>query len=288
MSYVLMTDSSADLPWNYFKEHGFQCVPFEVNIGSEVHPDDGTIEPKVFFDRLAQGEMASTSQVPQSRFKEYFEPHLKEGRDIFYVGLTIGLSGTYHSACIARDELLAVYPERRIELPEIACVSLGLGLMVDALRKLRDSGASLDELVAFAEKNRLRVNHRFTVDDLMFLHRGGRVSRTSAVVGSLLGIKPMLHVSPEGKLLNHGKVRGRKQSLMMLATDTAALAEPGVRHTVTISHGDCEEEAQFVIEELKKLMDIEEVIMHQLGCTIGAHTGRGTMAVFAFGKERTE
>lgn len=288
MSYVLMSDSSADLPWSYYREHNVPLIPFDVHIGNEIWTDDGSMDAKTFFARLSQGEIASTSQVTHGRFLEYFEPYLKDGTDIFYVGLTLGLSQTYHSACMARDELLKIYPDRRIELPEASCVSLGLGLLVDALRKLRDDGASLDALVDFTEKNKMRVNHRFTVDDLMFLHRGGRVSRTSAVVGSLLGIKPMLHVSPEGKLLNHGKVRGRKQSLLTLASDTAALAEPGVRHTVAVSHGDCEQEALFVIEELRKLMDVGEVILHTLGGTIGAHTGQGTLAVFAFGKERTE
>ena len=288
MSYVLITDSPSDLPWSYYQEHNVPFIPFLVNFGEESYFDDGTTGAKAFFARLAAGEVATTSQITQSRFAECFEPYLKEGKDILYVGLTQGLSGTYESACLARDELLQTYPDRRIELPEAACVSLGLGLLVDALRKRRDEGASLDDLVEFTTKNAPRVNHRFTVDDLMFLHRGGRVSRTSAIVGSLLGIKPMLHVSPEGKLLNHGKVRGRKQSLLLVAAESVALAEPDVAHTVMISHGDCEEDALFVLEEMKKSMNIEREIIHPLGCTIGAHTGGGTIAIFAFGKERTE
>ena len=288
MSYVLFTDSSADLPWSYYREHNVPCVPFSVNIGTETLPDDGSLSAKDFFRRLGEGELATTSQIPPARFTEFFEPALKEGKDIFYVGLTVALSATYESACMARAELLEKYPDRRIEAPEAACVSLGLGLLVDALRKLRDGGASLDDLVDFTAKNALRVNHRFTVDDLMFLHRGGRVSKTSAIVGSLLGIKPMLHVSPEGKLLNHGKVRGRKQSLTTMAAEAAALSDPDLVHTVTVSHGDCEDEARFIVEEMKKTMNIEQVIIHPLGCCIGAHTGPGTLAVFAFGKERTE
>ena len=288
MNYVLFTDSTTDLPWDYYREHNVPFLPLTVSIGEENFPDDGKINAKDFFRRLSEGEVATTSQVTQGAFIEAFEPYLKEGKDIFYVGLTSGLSATYESACMARKELSGAYPDRRIELPEASCVSLGLGLLVDALRKLRDDGADLDGLVEFTKENALRVNHRFTVDDLMFLHRGGRVSRTSAIVGSLLGIKPMLHVSPEGKLLNHGKVRGRKQSLIAMAADAVALAEPGVAHTVTISHGDCLDEAQFVLDEMKKTMDIERSIIHPLGCTIGAHTGGGTVAVFAFGKERTE
>lgn len=288
VSYVLITDSAADLPWSYYREHNVPFIPFVVHLGEQSYPDDGTVGAEEFFRRLSDGEVAMTSQITQSRFVEFFEPYLKDGKDIFYVGLTLGLSATYESACMAREELLRAYPDRRIEVPEAACVSLGLGLFVDALRKERDSGADLDGLVAFAEKNALRVNHRFTVDDLMFLHRGGRVSRTSAIVGSVLGIKPMLHVSPEGKLLNHGKIRGRRQSLVATAAEAAALAEPGAAHTIAISHGDCEEDARFVIEEMRKSMNIEHVILHPLGCTIGAHTGSGTLAVFVFGKVRTE
>jgi DegV family protein with EDD domain len=288
MDYVLITDSSADLPWSYYQEHNIPFLPFYVNFGEQSLTDDGSLDSGQFFARLAAGEVATTSQVTPPRFLQMFESFLKEGKDIFYVGLALGLSTTYESACAAREELLATYPDRRIELPEASCVSLGLGLLVDALRKLRDGGASLDELVSFTEKNALRVNHRFTVDDLMYLHRGGRVSRTSAIIGSLLGIKPMLHVSPEGKLLAHGKIRGRKQSLITMAADAAALAEPGVTHTVTVSHGDCEDDARFTLEEMKKRMDIGEAIIHSLGCTVGAHSGCGTVAVFVFGKERTE
>ncbi|MDR1735669.1 MAG: DegV family protein [Oscillospiraceae bacterium] len=288
MSYALITDSSADLPWSYYREHDVPFIPLLVNFGENTYPDDGRVSSEEFFGRLSAGEVANTTQITQDRFFEFFEPFLQQGRDILYVGLTLGLSATYDSACLARARLLEKYPERRIELPESTCVSLGLGFLVDRLRRLRDGGADIDALVEYTQRVKLKVHHRFTVDDLMFLHRGGRVSRTSAVVGSLLGIKPMLHVSPEGKLLNHGKVRGRRASLLTLAADCIAMADRDELGTVAISHGNCKQDAEFVIEEIRKQLKIDEVILHDLGCTIGAHAGNGTVALFFFGKERTE
>ena len=286
--YKLLTDSAADLPWSYYAEHDVPFLPLFVTMDGENYPDDGTVSAKSFFDKLSAGSIATTSQITLGRFLAFFEPFLKEGYDILYTGLCAGLSNTFQSACMARDELQPLYPDRKIMVLDSTCASLGLGLLVDLLRELRDSGASLDDLVAYAEQHKLNINQRFTVEDLMFLHRGGRVSRTSAVVGSLLGIKPMLHVSPAGKLLNHGKTRGRKQSLLQLVADAVAITTSKELATVMISHGDCEEDAQFVMDEMKKIFKINKTLIHPLGATIGAHAGKGCVALFFEGKLRTE
>jgi len=288
MSYILVTDSSADLPWNYYKEHDIPFLPLTVTMGEDNFPDDGSMDSAAFFRRLRGGEAASTSMVSMTAFRECFEPFLQEGRDILYLGLSSALSGTYDNACRAAGELLERYPGREIYICNTFCASLGLGLMVHEAAARRDAGMGFAELCAWCEETKLKINHLFTVDDLMFLHRGGRVSRASAVVGSMLGIKPMLHVSPDGNLINHGKARGRGKALIELAE--------GVYHpdggdgfdTVAVSHGDCEAEARFVLDRVKDRFAVRHEIVNNLGVTIGAHAGPGTVALFFIGKERKE
>lgn len=286
MNYVLLTDSSADLPWNYYNDHNLPYIPLTVTLGNDSFADNGTVESHVFFERLRDGDVASTSQISMMVFIETFEPYLKEGTDLLYLGLSSGLSGSYNNACLARNELLETYPDRTIHICNTFNVSLGLGLMVHEARVRRDSGMSFTELCDWAEQTKLSFNHLFTVDDLMFLHRGGRVSRTSAVVGSLLGIKPMLHVSHEGKLINSSKVRGRRAALGALVSGMAASTALTEFDTVTISHGDCEDEARYVMEEVKKRYTVHTEIIHSLGATIGAHSGPGTVALFFMGNPR--
>ena len=288
MSYVLITDSSADLPWGYYKEHNLPFIPLTVTLGDSNFPDNGGMPPGEFFDRLRKGEVASTSMISMTSFTEVFEPYLKEGKDILYLGLSSGLSGSYDNACQARDELLESYPGREVYICNTFNVSLGLGLMVHEARVRRDEGLDFAGLRDWCEETKLNFIHLFTVDDLMFLHRGGRVSKASAVVGSLLGIKPMLHVSHEGRLINHGKVRGRRQSLTGLVDGMAAATDLKEFGMVTISHGDCESDAVFVMEENKKRFTVRNEIIHSLGTTIGAHSGPGTVALFFLGRERTE
>jgi len=288
MSYVLVTDSSSDLPWSYYKEHSLPFLSLTVTIGDESFPDDGTMDSKTFFGRLRAGEVASTSMITMTAFAEFAEPILKEGKDILYIGLSSGLSGSHDNACQARSEFKERYPDREIYICNTFAASLGLGLMVHEARIRRDQGMGFRELCQWCEKTKLSFNHLFTVDDLMFLHRGGRVSKTQAVLGSALGIKPMLHVSPEGKLVKHGKVRGRSKSLTGLVDEMAAAADRKEFDTVTISHGDCEDEARFVMDEVKKRFTVRNEIINSLGVTVGAHSGPGTVALFFTGKERTE
>jgi DegV family protein with EDD domain len=290
MSYILFTDSSADLPWGYYKENNLQFIPMHVSMGeSEIIVDDGeTMDSKTFYQKMRDGVVFKTSQYSEYQYTEAFEPYLKDGKDIIYLGLTAGLSGSHGSCCIARSQLLEKYPDRKIFAPQTSAVSLGLGLLVHEAVQRRDAGLSFDELCKWVEENMLTVHHRFTVDDLMFLFRGGRVSRGKAVMGTVLGMKPRLHVNLEGKLVNHGKVRGRQASLLGLVDEMEQYCDQKDLDTIAICHGDCEDDANFILAEVKKRYNIKNAIVNPLAAAIGTHVGPGVCALFFIGKKRTE
>ena len=289
MSYVLFTDSSADLPWSYYTEHDVRFIPMQVSMGDEgVYIDDGSMDPKTFYQKMRDGVVFTSSQYTEHQYLEAFEPFLKNGVDIVYLGLTAGLSGSHESACRARAALIEKYPERTVFIPQTSAVSLGLGLLIHETVKQRDAGLGLEDLCKWVLDNMLTVHHRFTVDDLMFLFRGGRVSRASAIVGTALGIKPRLHVDIEGRLINHGKIRGRKASLLGLVEEMKQNCDEKDLDTITICHGDCEEEANFVLEEVRKHYNVKHAIINPLAAAIGTHVGPGCMALFFIGRKRTE
>ena len=289
MSFVILTDSSADLPLEYYAEHDIHLIEMTVELEGKEFPDDGgrSMPYADFYAALRAGQVAKTSQINAYEFIQKFEPFLKEGKDLLYFGLTAGLSGSYQQSRLAAEELSAKYPGRRIYVVESSAVALGLGLLVHEVAKLRDAGAGIDELRDYIESNKLRFQHLFTVADLMFLHRGGRVSKTSAVVGSLLSIKPLLFVSDEGKLTPKDKVRGRRQSLERMVDWMGELLEDIELDGVFISHGDCLEDAEFVGHLVQERYKVRELMIGMLGCTIGAHSGPGTVALFFQGKPRT-
>ena len=288
MSYVVITDSSADLPWSYYERHNVPYLAMQVSMDDEIYVDNGSMDADTFYQKMSDGVLFKTSQFSEYQYLEAFEPHLAEGRDILYLGLTAGLSGSYEGALQARNQLLEKYPGRRITVPQTSAVSLGLGLMVHETVRRRDEGMSYDDLCAWVEADKLTFHHRFTVDDLMYLHRGGRVSKTSALLGTVLGIKPRLHVDPEGKLINHGKIRGRRASLLGLVDEMEQYTDRKEHAAIAICHGNCLEDANFVLDEVKKRFTVGEAIVHPLAAAIGTHVGPGCMALFFIGKKRTE
>jgi DegV family protein with EDD domain len=289
MSYILFTDSSADLPWGYYKENTVEFVSMNVTMGdAETYVDDGSMDSKTFYQKMRDGVVFKTSMFTEGQFIDAWEPFLQKGVDIFYLGLTAGLSGSHEGACRAREALMEKYPDRKIYAPQTSAVSLGLGLLVHEAVKQRDAGLDFDALRKWAENTMLTIHHRFTVDDLMFLFRGGRVSRAKAVMGTVLGMKPRMHASVEGKLVNHGKVRGRKASLIGLVEEMREYCDEKDLDTIAICHGDCEEDAQFVLEEVKKYYNVKNAIINPLAAAIGTHVGPGCMALFFIGKMRTE
>lgn len=287
-NFVILTDNTVDMPVEWLNEHevGYECLPCSMN--GVVYDKKNPIDTKLFYRQMREGAMPTTSQMNPAMAEAMFEPYLQEGKDILYLAFSSGLSGTCNSARMAAEELKEKYPERQIKIMDSLAASMGEGLLLYYAVKLRDKGKNLDEICDWLLENRLHLCHVFTVDDLNHLHRGGRVSKATAVLGTLANIKPMLHVDNEGKLISIGKVRGRKKSL---ATLVSMMEERIGRYsdkneTVFVSHGDCEADAEYVAGLVKEKFGIENIMIHPISATIGAHSGPGTVALFFLGEYR--
>lgn len=285
--YVIVTDSSADLPDSLVKELGVEVLPLSFTVqGKTYHnyPDDREMDPKVFYKMLRDGEMATTSAVNVAEYTAMLEPLLRAGKDVLVLAFSSGLSTTYQSSVIAVNELSEQYPDRKICTVDTLCASMGQGLMVWLAVQEQRKGKSLEEVRDWVEENKLHLCHWFTVDDLHFLKRGGRVSAATAVVGTMLAIKPVLHVDDEGHLISMGKARGRGASLTALV-DHMEQTVTDV-DTVFISHGDCLADAEKVAADVKKRFGTKDVVINNIGPVIGAHAGPGTVALFFLGTKR--
>ena len=287
--YVLFTDSNTDLPADLVQQLDLSVIPmlFEMDGKSYYnYPDNHEMDPKEFYAALRGGKVCTTSQVSPSRFDEIFSPVLESGRDILYLCFSSGLSGTYNTSRLAVEELREKFPDRKIRTVDTLAASMGQGLLVYLAAKKRQEGMGLDELGDWVEENRLKLCHWFTVDDLMFLKRGGRVSSAAAVMGTMLGIKPVLHVDDEGHLIPMEKVRGRRASLDALVKHMQATAIRPAEQTVFISHGDCQADCDYVAQQLREKLGVKHIVTSCIGPVIGAHSGPGTVALFFVGEKR--
>ncbi len=287
--FVILTDSCADLTAAMVEQLDVQVLPLSFNMDEKIvfnYPDNREMDPHEFYDSLRAGKTATTSAVNVAQFTEAMEPCLQAGKDVLVLAFSSGLSTTYNSAAIAADDLKEKYPERKIYVVDTLCASLGQGLLVYLAAKERAKGKSIEEVLDWAEANKMSVAHQFTVNDLFHLKRGGRVSAATAVVGSMLAIKPVLHVDDEGHLINIGKVRGRAASLKALVDAMEKAAIDPANQTVFISHGDCWDDANAVADMVKERFGVKEVIMNYVGPVIGAHAGPGVVALFYIGRER--
>lgn len=288
-NYVLFTESTCDLTPELVQEMDIQVLPMTFTLDGQSYrnyPDNREMSPKTFYDKLRSGSMSTTSQVAISDYEAAFTPFLEQGKDILYLAFSSGLSGTYQASKVAIEELLEKFPGRKIVSIDSLQASMGEGLFVYTVAELRKNGASLDEAAAFAAENVQRFCAWFTVNDLMFLKRGGRLSGAAAVAGTLLGIKPVLHVDPEGHLIAMKKVRGRRASLDALVKHFAASADKNYSDmTVFVSHGDCLEDCQYVVDKIKAY-GVKRVCTGDIGPVIGAHSGPGTVALFFLGGPR--
>lgn len=284
-SFTLVTDSTIDETASYFSQHDIKCVPLAFTIDNRTIEEDcgQTVSFHQFYDLLRQGKQSSTSQAKLDTFLTVFREALDAGQDILYIGFSSGLSGTFHAGCMARDELAPLYPDRKIFCVDSLAATGGEYLLVDKAREMRDSGCSAEVTATAIAQMRLHVIHLVTVDDLGHLHRGGRLSKTSAVVGSLLGIKPLIWVDNEGKLSVCGKVRGRQKAIQYLA-DRTIREMSDKKQTVRICHGDCLEDAQKLADLLKQ-NGVQSDIRY-IGTVIGSHTGPGVLTTFFFGGDR--
>ena len=287
--YVLLTDSSADLTAELYKELDVELLPLTFLLEGETYenlPDESSMKFSDVYAKLRDGANIQTSAINVETFKQAYRPFLEQGLDILYLGFSSGLSSTYSAGCIAADEMKEEFPERKILTVDTLCASLGQGMLVYHTAKKRLSGASIEEAAKFAEDTKLNLVHWFTVDDLFFLKRGGRVSAATALLGSALGIKPVLHVDNEGHLINVSKVRGRKNSIQALADKMGQTAIDPASQIPFIAHGDCIEDAEYLAGLLKEKYGVKDVIINYVGPVIGAHSGPGTLALFYLGTER--
>lgn len=287
--FIILTDSSADLSADMVQKLNVEVLPLGFVLDNQTYrnyPDNREMDPHIFYERLRKGEEATTTALNVAEYTEALEPLLRAGKDVLVLAFSSGLSTTYNSSRLAVEELSAKYPERKLYTVDTLCASLGQGLLVWYAARERDRGRSIEEVRDWIEEHRLNICHQFTVDDLHFLKRGGRVSAATAVVGTMLQIKPVLHVDDEGHLINIGKARGRQASLKALVDKMEQTALDSGSLTVFISHGDCPEDAQTVADMVKKRFGVEEVYINYVGPVIGAHSGPGTVALFYAGTER--
>ncbi len=287
-NYEIFTESTADLTQELVGQLGVQVIPMEFTLDGKDYlnyPDNRQLSPKEFYDGLRNGGRSTTAQVNSERMKDAFRPVLSEGKDLLYLVFSSGLSGTWQSAQLALEDLKEEFPQRNIRFVNTLNASMGEGLMVWYAAKMREKGDSLDQVADYMEKNWESFNSWFTVDDLMFLKRGGRLSGGAAIAGTLLGIKPVLHVDQEGHLINMEKVRGRKSSLDSLARHYREHGLDKENNVVFISHGDCLEDAKYLEQQIRQA-GAKEVYLGTIGPVIGAHSGPGTVALFFWGDGR--
>lgn len=287
--YIVMTDSSCDLPAGLAAELELEVLPLSVLIDGKSYVnylDERDITFADCYAALRAGKNATTSAVNVEAFVQAMEPHLQAGEDILYLGFSSALSGTYNAGAVAAQQLAEKYPERKLYAVDTLSASMGQGLLVYLTVQQKRAGATIEQARDYAEAQKLHLCHWFTVDDLNHLHRGGRVSATSAVLGTVLNIKPVLHMDNEGRLIFMEKVRGRRNSIKRMLEKMRETAIEPEKQIVFMSHGDCLEDAEYLAGRIREEWGVKDVVINYVGPVIGAHSGPGTLALFFLGKER--
>ncbi len=289
MSFVIVTDSSANLTDEIIEKYDLEILPLSYLVDGKEHVSyikGERTDLEGFYKNMRDGAVVTTSCVNTETAKEFFEPYLKEGNDVLYIGFSSALSATYANAECAAAELRKTYPDRKFYTVDSLAASMGQGLLVTYALMEKEKGKTIEEVRDFTENLKLRVCHQFTVDDLMFLKRGGRVSGGAAVIGTILKIKPILHVDNKGRLIPKGKVIGRKASIKALFNKYVEKAYDKENQIVYISHGDCINDAEYLADMIKAQNPCKEIVINYIDQVIGAHSGPGTLALFFLGQER--
>lgn len=285
--YIIYTDSACDISPEIMKEWGVKCCSLTFHFeGEDREYSNDEMDAAQFYARMREGQIAKTSAVNVETFKAAFEPELQNGNDILYVGFSSGLSNTCNAGQIAANELMEQYPERKIVAVDTLAASAGFGMLLYLAVQQKNEGATLDETAQYLLDHRLNQCHWFTVDDLVYLKRGGRISSAVALIGTMLGIKPVMHVDNEGHLINVTQARSRKAALKALANKYTELAINPKAGPVFISHGDCMDDVERLKEMIHAAHGVEVQLVADVGPVIGAHSGPGTMALFFQGRER--
>lgn len=287
--FVISTDTSADLPFSYLDEHNINVLALGCTVdGVTLRGDDRAVDVHAFYDSIRAGKMPVTMQVNPEQAEQSFEALVQSGVDVLHLAFSSGLSGTYSSTQVGAAAVRERNPAARVVVVDTLAASLGQGLLVHFAVQMKQAGKTLEEIAAWMEENKNHLVHYFTVEDLNHLHRGGRVSKAAAIVGTALGIKPLLYVDETGHLLPMSKVRGRRQSLMALIERMGPKLAGYENDIVFISHGDCIADAEFCAAEIKKRYGIKNSLISPVGTVIGTHSGPGTIAIFFLGTNKHE
>lgn len=284
--FVIVSDSTVDLPKEYLQSKQVPIISLSYIMDGVTYEEMDGLSHKEFFEKLRAGSLPTTSQINPEQAREALEPFAKEGKDILYIGFSSGLSGSYNSVRMAAEDLKEEYPDINIITIDSLCACMGEGLLLYKALELKEHGMSMEEIAKWVEANKLHICHNVTVDDLNHLHRGGRISKTTAVVGSMIKIKPIIHMSDEGKLVVIGKERERKKSLVSIVDRMEKQMQGYDNDIVMITHGDCIEDAEFVKKQVEERFGIHNVMINGIGSVIGSHTGAGVVAVFFMGDKR--
>lgn len=286
--YVIMTDNTSDLPAEYIEENHIPILYLSYVLEGKNYGKEEQLPFSEFYQKMRAGSLPTTAQVNPEDAKEEFLKQLDQGKGVLHIAFSSGLSGSYNSARLAAEEIKEERPDARIVVVDSLCASLGEGLLVHKALQLQQQGKTMEEVVAWLEENKLHLCHMFTVDDLNHLYRGGRVSKATAILGTMINIKPLMHVDNEGHLIPLSKVRGRKKSLLALVDmmEERLGSYRDQNDIIFISHGDAKEDAQFLADHIKERFGMQTFLIDYVGATIGAHSGPGTIALFFLGDHR--
>ena len=286
--FVITTDIACDLPDDYIKQHDIRLLPLYYTFGEEVYGDKNVMEPKDFYNKMRNGSTPTTMAVNTDAATTLFSSLLNEGYDILHIAFSSGLSSSCSATVTAARDICENMPHAKIIVIDSLSASLGQGLLVHKAIQMKESGKTIDEIAKWLEENKLNLCHIFTVDDLHHLHRGGRVSKATAIIGTLINVKPVLHVDNTGHLISLNNVRGRKKALVSLVNqmEKRIVGFEGKNDTVFISHGDSLEDANYVASLIKERFGIDDILINYVSPTIGAHSGPGTIALFFLGNPR--
>ncbi len=285
-TFQILTDSCCDFTTEMYEKLDLIALPLTVHFQDTMSDDKNDDSLRDLYAALRNGEVAKTSAANPASWAQIMMPVLERGTDILVLAFSSGLSTTYQSAMIAAQELAIQYPQRQIRVVDTLSASLGQGLLTWYACQKRDAGLSLEETYHWCEENKLHLCHWFTVDDLMYLKRGGRISAATAIMGTMLNIKPVLHMDKEGHLINVSKARGRKAAIDAMAAKLETLGAGYDNSVCFISHGDCREDAEYLAAKIQEKYGVKEVYINYVGAVIGSHSGPGTLALFFLGKER--
>lgn len=284
--YIITVNSTVDTGKEWLEERNVPVIPLKYTIDRQEYTDMYGLSDKEFFQKLREGKMSVTSQINPEEAKEMLEPYVKEGKDVLHLAFSSALSGTCNSMKIAAEELQEEYPEAKVIVVDTLCACMGEAMLLYYALKQKEAGKTIEEVAQWAEENKLHVCHNVTVDDLFHLHRGGRVSKTAAVLGTMVKVKPIIHMDDNGALQVIGKERGRKKSLHKIVDMAVERSEGWDNEIIMITHGDCLEDAEYVAKLVREKMGIENVFIHNIGTVIGSHTGPGVVATFCMGNKR--